>query len=158
MTKAVTIGHDAPGFKLKNQDDIVRTNADFKDNWLVLYFYPKDNTPGCTNEAIAFTELKQKFSSRNAHIVGVSPDSVISHQKFIQKKDLSLELLSDIDKTAAQSFGVWQQKKMAGREYMGVVRTTFLIDPEGKIQHKWENLKVNGHADAVYTQLCECTK
>lgn len=148
-------GKKAPQFKLPNQDDDLRTNASWKGQWLVLYFYPRDNTPGCTTEAVEFTSLLSQFKDKDAAIVGVSPDSVSSHQKFISKKELQVELLSDSEKKAAEAFGVWQLKKMAGREYMGVVRTTFLIDPKGIVQEVWEKVKVKGHVSAVYDTLCD---
>ncbi|MBN2342845.1 MAG: thioredoxin-dependent thiol peroxidase [Deltaproteobacteria bacterium] len=154
MTRLLQIGEPAPPFSLLNQEGKQKANADYAGKWLVLYFYPKDNTPGCTTEAINFTELKRKFSSRQAAIVGISPDSVASHQKFIEKKNLKIELLSDTEKKAAQAFGVWQLKKMAGREYMGVVRSTFLISPEGDIVQIWNSVKVKGHAETVLNELC----
>ncbi|MBN2718383.1 MAG: peroxiredoxin [Deltaproteobacteria bacterium] len=155
MTPKDLMGKKAPLFQLKNQNDEERSNASYKGHWLVLYFYPKDNTPGCTTEAIEFTTLLNKFGSRDAVIAGISPDSVASHQKFIDKQNLKIELLSDSDKQAAEACGVWQLKKMAGREYMGVVRTTFLIDPKGVVKEVWENVKVKEHADTVYTAVCQ---
>ena len=154
MTLSTLIGHKAPAFKLKNHEGVERTNRDYTGKWLILYFYPKDNTPGCTTEALAFTELKTMFSNKDAVVVGVSPDSVASHQKFILKKSLNVELLSDTEKSAAEAFGVWQLKKMAGREYMGVVRTTFVISPEGIVKEVFEKVKVNGHVEAVFNRLC----
>lgn len=154
MTLSKLIGHKAPEFTLQNHEGKERSNTDFLGKWLILYFYPKDNTPGCTQEALAFTELKTKFSKKDAVIIGVSPDSVASHQKFIQKKSLNVELLSDTEKSAAEAFGVWQLKKMAGREYMGVVRTTFVISPDGIVKEVFEKVKVNGHVEAVFDRLC----
>ena len=147
-------GKKAPSIKLNNQDDVQRTNNDYSNQWLILYFYPKDNTPGCTTEAQTFTSLKKQFSEKNATIVGVSPDSVASHQKFIQKKALNVELLSDPAHVAAEKFGVWQQKQMAGRKYMGIVRTTFVISPDGIVKEVFEQVKVSGHVEAVYDTLC----
>ena len=154
MTPIELKGKKAPTFKLNNQDNALRTNTAYKGHWLVLYFYPRDNTPGCTTEAIEFTSLIEKFSNKGAQIVGISPDSVTSHRKFADKKALKIELLSDSEKKVAEAYGVWQQKKMAGREYMGVVRTTFLIDPKGTIKEVWETVKVKGHIEAVYGTLC----
>jgi thioredoxin-dependent peroxiredoxin len=154
MTLSKLIGHQAPAFRLENHEGIERTNRDYLGKWLILYFYPKDNTPGCTTEALAFTELKTKFSKKDAVIVGVSPDSVASHQKFTHKKSLNVELLSDTEKSAAEAFGVWQLKKMAGREYKGVVRTTFVISPDGIVKEVFEKVKVNGHVEAVFNRLC----
>ncbi|MBN2527274.1 MAG: peroxiredoxin [Deltaproteobacteria bacterium] len=158
MNSSDLIKKKAPAFKLHNQNDELRTNRDYIGQWLVLYFYPKDNTPGCSTEAMEFTQLKKQFFQKGAVIVGVSPDSVASHQKFIEKKDLDIELLSDEKKTAASAFGVWQLKKMAGKEYMGVVRTTFLIDPQGTIQQVWQKVRVKGHVDAVMAELCDFTQ
>lgn len=158
MSQQLQVGDPAPNFELLNQQNDSRSLLDYSGKWLVLYFYPKDNTPGCTAEAIAFTQLIQKFSSQNASIVGVSPDSTTSHQRFIEKKSLEVELLSDSDKIAVNQFGVWQKKKMAGREYFGVVRTTFLIDPKGIIRHKWEKVKVKGHAEDVLEQCCTISR
>ena len=154
MTPLELKGKKAPTFRLNNQDNLPRSNTTYRGHWLVLYFYPRDNTPGCTTEAVEFTSLINRFSDKDAQIVGISPDTVSSHQKFIKKKGLKIELLSDSEKKTAESFGVWQLKKMAGREYMGVVRTTFLIDPKGTIQEVWEKVKVKGHAGAVYDTLC----
>ena len=145
----------APGFKLSNQKNKERNLNDYAGKWLVLYFYPKDNTSGCTTEAKEFTELKRKFSTKKAAIAGVSPDSIASHQRFIEKHELKIELLSDPDKTMSKTYGVWQKKKMAGREYMGIVRSTFLIDPDGKIQKIWTKVKVKAHVQNVLDSLNE---
>ena len=144
----------APQFSLLNKDSKNVSLSDFKGKWTVLYFYPKDNTSGCTKEAIDFTEQLAKFTSQKAVIIGISPDSPKSHQSFITKHALKIELLSDPDHIALKEYDVWQKKKMYGREYFGVVRTTFLISPEGVIKQKWEKVKVNGHADDVLETLC----
>lgn len=128
---------------------------DYRGKWLVLYFYPKDDTPGCTTEALDFTARKSEFEKLNAVILGVSPDSVDSHCKFAEKHGLSVTLLSDMEKTALESYGVWQMKKQYGREYMGVVRTTYLIDPGGKVAYAWEKVKVEGHANEVLEKIRE---
>jgi peroxiredoxin Q/BCP len=122
---------------------------DFKGKWLVLYFYPKDNTTGCTREAVDFSGHLGKFKKMGAMVIGVSPDSAVSHNNFINKHNLRLTLLSDTEHKVLKAYGVWQKKRMYGREYHGVVRTTFVIDPEGKIKQMWEKVRVAGHADAV---------
>ena len=143
----------APELTLKNADETEVKLADFRGKWVVLYFYPKDNTPGCTTEALDFTALKPDFEAAGAVIFGISPDSCKSHCNFREKKDLTIELLSDPDHVAMAAFGVWQMKKMYGREFMGVVRTTYLIDPSGNIAHVWPKVKVKGHAQAVLNEL-----
>ncbi|NCB55615.1 MAG: peroxiredoxin, partial [Epsilonproteobacteria bacterium] len=117
------------------------------------YFYPKDNTPGCTTEACDFTATLPQFDTLGAVVLGVSPDSTASHQKFIAKQKLDITLLSDSTTQIAQRYGVWQLKKFCGKEYMGIVRSTFLIDPEGKIAQIWSNVKVKDHASEVKKAL-----
>lgn len=136
------IGQIAPDFCALNQDDIEICSRDLKGKWIVLYFYPKDLTPGCTTQACDFTQEESKFDDLDAIILGVSPDDTTKHRKFIQKHDLSITLLSDTDKKMCEDYGVWQLKKFMGKEYMGVVRTTFIIDPEGKIAQIWEKVNV----------------
>ena len=143
----------APSFELYDQDNNVVTLDQFKGQYVVLYFYPKDNTPGCTREAIAFSALKSDFEALNTVILGVSKDSVKSHQNFCKKQGLSITLLSDESTHMIQDYAVWQEKKNYGKTYMGIVRTSFLIDPDGKILKIWEKVKVDGHAEAVLTYL-----
>ena len=131
-------------FSIPNHNGKKVSLADFKGKWLVFYFYPKDNTSGCTKEAIEFTAAKDKFTAENAVIVGVSPDSEKSHCNFIAKHSLGIELLSDTEKEVVNSYGVWQLKKMAGREYYGVVRSTFLIDPAGNLAEVWTKVRGEG--------------
>ncbi len=152
------VGIKAPDFCLKNADEKEICLKDFSSKWVVLYFYPKDNTPGCTTEALEFTAKKAEFDNRNAVVLGVSADSVKSHCNFRDKHHLSIELLSDPEKEVIQKYGVWQLKKQYGREYYGIVRSTFLIDPEGKIAAKWEKVKVKGHVDKVLEKLDELQK
>ncbi|NLC71533.1 MAG: thioredoxin-dependent thiol peroxidase [Desulfuromonadaceae bacterium] len=147
-------GQKAPEFCLKNKDEKDIRLDDYAGRWVVLYFYPKDNTSGCTREAADFSEMTEEFAQKQAVILGISPDSAKSHGKFIEKHGLKVELLSDPDHQACQSYGVWQLKKMCGREYFGVVRSTFLINPQGNIEKVWEKVKVDGHADAVHNRLC----
>jgi peroxiredoxin Q/BCP len=149
------IGDEAPGFCLPDAEKGQVCLKDHRGNWVVLYFYPKDNTKGCTMEALEFTAAEDDFNARGAVVIGVSPDSPESHTKFKDKHDLSVTLLSDTEKEILTGYGVWQKKKMYGREYMGVVRSTYLIDPEGKIAHIWPKVKVAGHADAVMEKLVE---
>jgi len=152
------VGQKAPDFCLPNQDGEEICLRDFAGSWVVLYFYPKDNTPGCTTEALDFTALKSEFEKEGAVILGVSPDSIKRHQNFIQKKDLQITLLSDEEKEVAKKYGVWQLKKMYGKEYMGIVRSTFLIDPDGKIAYIWPKVKVKNHAQEVLEKLKELKK
>ena len=129
--------------------------SDFKGKYLVFYFYPKDNTPGCTTEAIDFTEQKQAFADLNAEIIGVSRDSVEQHDKFIAKKELGITLGADVDGKVTEDYGVWVEKSMYGKTYMGIQRATFLIGPDGKIVETWPKVRVKGHVDAVLTSLRE---
>ena len=147
------IGQDAPEFCVPNQDDVEICFRDIKGKWIVLYFYPKDNTPGCTTEACDFTATLPAFDDLDAIVMGVSPDSPAKHRNFIEKKDIGFTLLSDEEKTMCEAYGVWQLKKFMGKEYMGVVRTTFIIDPNGKIAQIWDKVKVKGHAQDVHDTL-----
>ncbi len=128
---------------------------DFEGKWVVLYFYPKDNTSGCTKEAIGFTEKKEEFEKLGAVIIGISPNSPKSHGLFIEKHNLNVLLLSDPAHKVLGKYGVWQKKKLYGREYMGVVRTTFLISPKRKIKHIWRKVRVKGHIEEVLNSLKE---
>ena len=151
----IEIGEKAKDFCLPNQDEVDICLRDLKGKWVVLYFYPKDNTPGCTTEACDFTQSLPNFEDMDAVILGVSPDSPKKHRNFIEKKGLKITLLSDEDKKVLEDYGVWQLKKMCGREYMGVVRTTYLIDPEGKVACRWDKVRVKGHVEAVKEKLEE---
>ena len=160
------IGINAPDFVLKDQDNNDVSLRDFKGKWIVLYFYPKDNTSGCIKEACDFTDQKIDYSNLNAEILGVSPDSVESHQKFIHKHNLGITLLSDADKKVMKIYGAWGLKKNYGREYEGVIRSTFLISPEQKIAAAWNKVKVRvkrksgevKHVDIVKEKLTELNK
>lgn len=136
------VGQNAPCFCAQNQDDIEICSRDLEGKWIVLYFYPKDLTPGCTTQACDFTAAEPEFDDLEAIILGVSPDDTVKHRKFIEKKELEITLLSDTDKKMCEDYGVWQLKKFMGKEYMGVVRSTFIINPEGKIAAIWEKVNV----------------
>ncbi len=149
------IGDAIPEFCLPNQDEEEICFRDIKGRWAVIYFYPKDNTPGCTTEACDFTDALPDFTGMEAIILGVSPDSPKKHRNFIEKKNLKITLLADEDKELCKSFGMWQLKKFMGREYMGVVRSTFLIAPDGTLAYKWEKVKVKNHVAEVKEKLKE---
>ena len=129
------VGDMAPDFTGHTQDGETLTLADLKGSRTVLYFYPKDNTSGCTLEAKSLRDGKEELKRRGYKIVGVSPDSVKSHQNFCTKHELNFTLLADVDHSLSEAVGVWQQKKMCGREYMGIVRTTFLLDADARVTH-----------------------
>ena len=147
------LNQKAPYFTLKNSNEFNIKLSDFIGKWVVLYFYPKENTPGCTLEALAFTQLKQDFALQNAVILGISKDSCASHQKFTEKQNLGIELLSDPDSEVQKKYGAWRPKKFMGREFMGTVRSTVLINPKGKIIKTWDNVKAKGHAEIVLEEL-----
>lgn len=153
--KALKVGDKAPIFSLLDTNENEVSINDFEGKWVVLYFYPKDNTFGCTVEAIDFTARIKEFANLSTVVLGISPDSCKSHRKFTQKHDLKVNLLSDPEKKMLQDYGVWQQKSMYGRKYMGVVRTTCLIDPAGKIAEIWPKVKAKGHAEEVLDKVKE---
>ena len=142
-------GDKAPAFSMETESGEKIALKDFKGKKLVLYFYPKDDTPGCTKEAIAFSADIAKFKRAGASIVGVSRDTVAKHQKFKDKHALKVTLGSDEDGETTEAYGVWVKKSMYGREYMGIERSTFLIDEKGKIVEIWRKVKVKDHAEAV---------
>lgn len=142
-TNNLKIGDKAPAFCLPDQDGKENCLSDYKGKWVVLYFYPKDNTPGCTVEGIDFTTVKKGLEAKNTVILGVSRDSIKSHQNFIVKQELTITLLSDPDHKVIEAYGAWQLKKMYGKESYGIARSTFLIDPEGKIAFAWPSLDVH---------------
>jgi thioredoxin-dependent peroxiredoxin len=143
-------GQPAPNFTLPSTEDREISLADFKGKQaVVLYFYPRDDTPGCTAEACSFRDLRSMFHDHGAEILGVSTDTVKSHKKFQQKFHLTFPLLADVDHAVADQYGVWQLRKFMGREYMGIARTTFVIDKSGTIKAVFPNVKVEGHADQV---------
>jgi len=155
VMKELKIGDKAPEFCLPDSEKGENCLNDLKGKWVVLYFYPKDGTKGCTMEALEFTAAEDDFIEKNAVIIGISPDSPESHRKFEEKNELSITLLSDEEKNILEKYGVWQKKKMYGREYMGVVRSTFLINQEGEIAYIWPKVRVKGHVDTVMDKLME---
>jgi len=148
-----TIGNAAPAFTLETDTGETLSLKDLKGQKVVLYFYPKDDTSGCTTEACEFRDIMPRFAKDSAVVLGVSPDSVKSHQKFKQKYELPFTLLADTEKTVAEAYGVWKEKSMYGRKYMGVERTTFLIDAKGILRQVFDKVKPAGHADAVAEAL-----
>jgi peroxiredoxin Q/BCP len=149
MTAKLEPGKKAPAFDLPSDGDGRIKLSGLKGQKVVLYFYPKDDTSGCTQEAIDFNGLRKQFEKANTVIIGVSPDSVKSHDKFKAKHELDFDLVSDESKTMLEAYGVWVEKSMYGRKYMGVERTTVLIDEAGKIAQVWNKVKVPGHAKEV---------
>ncbi len=149
----IAVESQAPEFCLPNQDDIEICLRDLKGKWIVLYFYPKDNTPGCTTEACEFTAAAPDFSDLDAIILGVSADSTKKHRNFIEKKEIGITLLSDESTEMMQEYGVWQLKKNYGREYMGIVRTTLIIDPKGVVKALFEKVRVKEHVGKVQVEL-----
>jgi peroxiredoxin Q/BCP len=152
--KLPEVGQLAPDFNLASTDDRDVRLSDFKGKQaVVLYFYPRDDTPGCTVEACSFRDLRSLFHEHGAEILGVSTDSIKSHKKFQQKYQLTFPLLADPDHAVADQYGVWQHKRFMGREYMGIARTTFVIDKNGTIKAVFPNVNVDGHADKVLEAL-----
>lgn len=143
------IATPAPDFTLPQSDGSEVTLSALKGSPVVLFFYPRDDTPGCTKESIAFSEGLDDFAAAGAKVFGISKDSVASHQKFATKRDLSVPLLSDEHGSVCEDYGVWKEKNMYGKKYMGIERTTYLIDANGNIAQVWPKVKVPGHAEAV---------
>jgi peroxiredoxin Q/BCP len=142
-------GSEAPDFALPRDGNGVVSLSDLRGRSAVLYFYPKDDTSGCTAESIDFSALKPEFDRLGTVVIGISPDTTKSHDKFKAKHNLAVDLVSDTEKQTLQAYGVWVEKSMYGRKYMGVERSTFLIDREGRIAEVWRKVKVPGHAKAV---------
>ncbi len=145
----LTAGDTAPDFSLPRNGGGTVSLSDFAGKPVVLYFYPKDDTSGCTTEAVDFSGLTAEFEKLGATVIGISPDSVKSHDKFAAKHNLSVVLAADEEHKALEAYGVWKEKSMYGKTYMGVERSTFLIDKSGKIAEVWRKVKVPGHAGAV---------
>lgn len=151
-------GKKAPDFTLPGDGgDKLKLSA-LKGGPVIVYFYPKDDTPGCTKEAIAFTEMLPEFKKLGATIIGISPDGVAKHDKFIAKHNLGIRLAADEEKKVAEKYGVWVEKSMYGKKYMGVERSTFLVDAGGKLAKIWKKVKVPGHAEAVLEAVAELPK
>ena len=151
--KQLKIGQKAPVFALPNQDGKIMRLSDFKGKKVVLYFYPKDDTPGCTKESCAFRDGLDEIHASGAVVLGISGDSVDSHKKFVKKFNLNFPLLSDEKKTVLQAYGVWKEKSLYGRKFMGIERTTFIIDEQGKLDDIFEKVKVDGHLEEVLAEL-----
>jgi len=149
MVKELVDGDMAPDFELPTDGGGQAHLKDLKGKPVVIYFYPKDDTSGCTAEAIAFNGLRAKFAAAGATVIGISPDSAASHDKFKRKHDLEIALAADPERSAIEAYGVWKEKSMYGRKYFGVERSTFLIDREGRIAKIWRKVKVPGHAEEV---------
>lgn len=149
------IGSEAPSFCAKDANGKEHCLEDYRGRWVVLYSYPKDMTSGCTIEAMEFTRLKGQFADLNAEVIGVSADSQERHQRFAEKNDLGITLLSDPDRQVLEPYGAWAEKRMYGKTFMGIVRSTVLIDPEGRVAHVWPKVKAAGHAEVVKDRLEE---
>lgn len=148
----IEAGDKAPHVTLQMTDESEVKLSSFKGKPLVLYFYPKDDTPGCTKEALQFTELAGDFDKAGVKVIGVSKDPPAKHEKFIAKHDLAIDLATDADGGVTEAFGVWVEKNMYGRKYMGIQRATFLIDAKGKVVKVWPKVKVAGHAEDVLAE------
>ncbi len=142
-------GQKAPAFSLKDQNGKTVKLSDFKGQWVVVYFYPKDDTPGCTKEACAFRDRHSELEDLGVVVLGLSPDDQVSHAKFVKKFELNFPLLVDTDHKVAEKFGAWREKNMYGKISMGVQRSTFLIDAQGKVAKVWKRVQVDGHDEKV---------
>ena len=152
---AIDIGDTVPALPIVLSSGETRSLADYRGRWLVLYFYPKDSTPGCTTEGLDFNALLPQFDAAGATVLGVSRDSIRSHRNFCAKQGFRFDLVSDADGALCEAFDVIKPKKLYGREYVGIERSTFLVDPDGRVAHAWRPVKVAGHADAVLARLRE---
>ncbi len=148
-------GSPAPAFTMPTDGNGKISLSDFRGRKVVLYFYPKDDTPGCTTESCAFRDALHEFDKLNTQVIGISKDSPESHDKFKKKFDLNFPLASDTYGSVCEAYGVWQEKSMYGKKYMGVVRSTFLIDENGRIERIWRKVKVDGHVDDVKSALAK---
>ncbi len=149
----ISVGDNAPGFTLPSDDGKQISLADFRGKTLVLYFYPKDDTSGCTKEACSFRDNMARLRRKGAEVLGISADPPASHEKFIRKYDLPFSLASDEKKSVLRAYGVWTEKSMYGRKFMGIERSTFIIDPKGIVRHIFRKVKVEGHVDEVLALL-----
>ncbi|MGM9925803.1 MAG: thioredoxin-dependent thiol peroxidase [Bacillus sp. (in: firmicutes)] len=151
----IAIGGQAPDFALPSSEGKEVRLSDYKGKNVVLYFYPKDMTPGCTTQACDFRDMNAEFADVDTVVLGVSPDPISSHRKFIEKHGLPFTLLADENQEAANAYGVWKLKKNFGKEYMGIERSTFLIDKEGVVVKEWRKVKAKGHADELLAYIKE---
>lgn len=149
----LSVGEKAPDFTLPKDEGGTLSLSELQGKKVILYFYPKDNTSGCTAEACSFRDAKAEFDEKNAFIIGISKDSIKSHKKFKEKLGLNFSLLSDETGEVCEKYGVWVKKSMYGREYFGIERSTFLIDEEGRISQIWRKVKVPGHSTAVLQEI-----
>jgi len=143
----------APTVALPRDGGTILDISNLRPDWVVLFFYPRDDTSGCTKQALAFTALQADFAALNTQVIGISKDSVTSHDKFVTKYQLTIPLLSDESGTVSEAFGVWKEKSMYGKTYMGIERSTFLINADGQIVSEWRKVKVPGHVEAVLQAL-----
>ncbi len=155
---AIEAGEPAPPFTLKDQGGKDATLAEYSGQWVVLYFYPKDDTPGCTAQACEFTESIADFRGLDAVVLGCSPDSPADHLEFIKKHGLDLRLLSDPDHAVMEVYGAWGEKNMYGKITTGVIRSTVIIDPDGRVAHRWKRASAKGHAAKVKDRLQKLQK
>jgi len=155
MSNWIEVGQTAPDFVLPSDRDEEIQLSRFRGSPVVLYFYPKDDTPGCTREACSFRDLKQEMEKLGAVVLGVSPDTVESHKKFREKYNLNFPLLADVDHAVAEAYGAWREKVRFGKKSMGIQRSTFLIDAEGVVKKVWKNVQVDGHDAQVLEALRE---
>jgi peroxiredoxin Q/BCP len=158
MSDWIEAGERAPTFTLTADDGQQVRLADLKGKPVVLYFYPKDDTPGCTREACAFRDQKSRLDKHGVVVLGVSPDAVASHEKFRDKYQLNFPLLADPKHQVAEKYGAWREKNMYGKKSMGIQRSTFLIDAQGKVAHVWKRVQVDGHDEQVLSAIAELAK
>lgn len=152
-----SVGTKAPDFTLQDQDGVSHTLSQYKSQWVLIYFYPKDNTPGCTKQACTLRDAEPAFEKLDAVVLGISGDSVASHKKFVEKFQLPFPLLADTDKNVIEAYGSWGKKKLMGREYMGIFRNSFLISPDGTIAKVYEAVKPEKHAEEVLADIALLT-
>jgi thioredoxin-dependent peroxiredoxin len=155
MSPTIDVGSKAPAFVLKDEDGQTVRLTGYKGRWLVLYFYPKADTPGCTTEACEFSERFPKFEGLLAAVIGISPDEPPALRKFSDKHKLRIRLLSDPSHATLEAYGAWGEKNMYGKKVTGVLRSTVIVDPQGRIAHRWTNVRAAGHAEAVRAKLAE---
>lgn len=145
----LSIGSKIPAFSLSDQNEVVHASSEFKGKWLVVYFYPKDDTPGCTTEACSFRDNFADLKAKHIEVIGISKDSEKSHKKFVAKYELPFLLLADPEHTTIEAFGAWGKKKFMGKSYDGILRNTYLIDPKGIVQKIYENVNPEDHAKEI---------